>query len=260
MTILLHRDKVIQYNKQGNGPCIVFLHGYLESKEVWDEFKLKFPEHTIITPDLPGHGDSEMIEENQSMEQMAAAVKAILAHENISSCYIYGHSMGGYVAEAFCRQWPEMVKVLGLIHSTIYADTDEKRNNRKREIELIRKGKKAMVVSGMLPNVVAKSNFDRLKQTIEEIIERAKMFAAKGIIATLNAMMQRADHEPDIDTPFHLIAGDNDNFIPVEIYNKMKQDNPHIQLDMVEGSGHASFIEVPDQTALIIKEFLKSVN
>jgi pimeloyl-ACP methyl ester carboxylesterase len=251
MAMLIHNSKVIHYKIVGNGPCIVFLHGYLESKEVWDDFIPKFKDFTIITPDLPGHGDSEPIHENQTMEQMASTIKAILDYENFAQCTIYGHSMGGYVAEAFCREYPEMVNSVGLIHSTIYADSEEKRNNRMREIELIRNGKKAMVVSGMLPNVVAPQNFERLKPIIEEIIERAKMFPAKGIIAVLNAMMKRSDHIVNINIPFHLIAGDKDKFIPIEIYNKMKKENPHIHLEMIKGVGHASFLE--DSEALAEK-------
>lgn len=253
-------SKVVSYDLEGNGPCIVFLHGYLESKEVWGDFVKRFPNYTVITPDLPGHGDSEIMDENQTMDQMAESIKAILDHEKISKCVIYGHSMGGYVAEAFTRNWPEMVFGLGLMHSTIYADTEEKRTNRKREIELIRNGKKAMVVSGMLPNIVAKANTERLRPVIEEIIDHAKMFAAKGIIAVLNAMMQRPEHTVNSQIPLHLIAADADNFIPLKVYSKMKEDYPHITMDTIKGSGHSSFIEFPEESAAVIKDFLKSIN
>lgn len=248
------------YDKQGSGPCLVFLHGYLESKEVWKSFSSFFQEYTVIMPDLPGQGDSEMIDENQTVEQMAEAVKAVIENEGFSSCFIYGHSMGGYVALAFERKYPEMVKSLGLIHSTIYPDNEEKKKNRIREIELIRAGKKVMVVSGMLPNVVAKENIQRLKPQIDEIVERAKMFPAKGIIAVLNAMMQRPKHKVNAETPFHLIAGDKDNFIPNEVYSGMKSANSGIVLDFIFNTGHASFIENPAKTAQVIKFFLNSVN
>jgi pimeloyl-ACP methyl ester carboxylesterase len=260
MPLLRFNSKIISYDKHGRGTCLMLLHGYLESKEVWDEFKTRFSDYTVITPDLPGHGDSEIMDENQTMEQMAEALKAILDHENISKCFVYGHSMGGYVAEAFVRQWPDMVDGIGLVHSTIYADTEEKKNNRTREIELIRNGKKAMVVSGMLPNIVAPQNVERLRPVIEEIIERAKMFAAKGIIAVLKAMMQRPAHQVNVNVPFHLIAGDKDSFIPNKVYVKMKEEQPHIHMDLIKGSGHSSFIEFPDETATVIKDFLRSIN
>lgn len=251
--------KAVKYNQTGQGKCIVLLHGYLESKEVWNNFIKHLAGYRIIMPDLPGHGASAVFKEIHTMEFMADAVYAILEKEQISKCIMYGHSMGGYVTEAFARKYPHKLDAMGLLHSTIYADNEEKKNNRKREIALLQEGKQSMVVSGMLPNIVATAHVEAYQEQLNTITERAKNFPVAGIIAILNGMMERPAHTVDKNLPFHLIGSDQDNFIPLDVYQKMADDNPSVYFDLIEGCGHASFIEKPADAASKIKEFTSRV-
>lgn len=96
----------------------------------------------VVTLDLPGHGISEVRGECHSMEYLADVVRDALQALGIARCTLVGHSMGGYVALAFCERHPEMLDGLVLFSSTPNADTEEKRENRRREIALVRAGKK----------------------------------------------------------------------------------------------------------------------
>ena len=81
-----------------NGPCIVLLHGFLESLCIWDEFVNELSkDFKVLTIDLPGHGKTENFSEVHTMEFMAETVKAVLEHLKIEKCVLIGHSMGGYV-------------------------------------------------------------------------------------------------------------------------------------------------------------------
>ena len=123
--------------------CVVLLHGYLESMFVWDDFvPLLYKRVRVVTLDLPGHGISEVRGECHSMEYLADVVRDALQALGIARCTLVGHSMGGYVALAFCERHPEMLDGLVLFSSTPNADTEEKRENRRREIALVRAGKK----------------------------------------------------------------------------------------------------------------------
>lgn len=112
----------------------------------------------------------------------------------------------------------------------------------------------------MLPNIVAKSNLDLLRPKLDKIVDRANEFPASGIIAVLNGMMERPMHTVNPNIPFHLIGGDEDKFIPDTVYKKMAQDNPGIRFDMIKGVGHASFVEFPEKTALVVKNYVGSIN
>jgi len=256
MSVAYLSEKKISYTTKGSGPALVLLHGYLESKEVWEAFSTLLDDYSLIIPDLPGHGDSDVIDSAHTMDLMADAVAAVLEKEQVERCIIYGHSMGGYAAEAFARKYPQKTRAIGLVHSTIYPDNEAKKANRKREIDLLRKGMQKLVVSGMLPKIVAKSNLEKLRPELENIVERANNFPSNGIIAVLNGMMMRPEHTINPAIPFHIIGGDEDNFIPVSVYNKMAADNQTVQLDMIEGVGHASFIEKPGELAHKIQTFI----
>jgi pimeloyl-ACP methyl ester carboxylesterase len=230
MPVIQFQNRPISYSKYHKGPCILLLHGFLETKEVWNAFAESFENYMVIAPDLPGHGASDVIAASHTMELMADAVNAILEHEKIETCFVYGHSMGGYVAEAFSRKYPQKVQTLGLLHSTLYADSDEKKQNRLREIELIKNGKQSLVVSGMLPKIVASQNLPALRSTVESIMERAKRFKPEGIVATLKGMMLRVEHRVD----------------------------PMLPYDCILDCGHTSFIEKPQIVIPVIKKFLHS--
>ena len=83
MSIAYLSNKKISYTTKGSGPALVLLHGYLESKEVWDSFSKLLDNYKLIIPDLPGHGVSEVVGEAHSMDLMADAVAAFLAKEKV---------------------------------------------------------------------------------------------------------------------------------------------------------------------------------
>lgn len=251
-------NKNISYLTKGKGFCVVLLHGYLETKEVWSEFANLLTGCKVVMPDLPGHGESEVIAKVHTMDIMAQSVASILHKEKIERCILYGHSMGGYVAQAFSKLYPESTLALGLFHSTIYSDGPEKLLNRNREIELIERGKQNLVIKNMMPKIVASNNFELVRSQLNSIMERALNFKKEGIIAALNGMMERESYVFNEKIPFHLIAGSHDQFISRETYEKMYKDHQHITYDMIEGVGHASFIENPNIAADVVKKFLNS--
>ena len=76
--------------------CIVLLHGFLGSSEIWNPFIHEYEiDFQILTIDLPGHGKSPTLEGELSMRIIAENVKSILEKHNIKSAHFLGHSMGG---------------------------------------------------------------------------------------------------------------------------------------------------------------------
>ena len=118
---------------------VVLLHGYLENMLVWDNFvPLLYKEVRVITLDIPGHGISEVKGEIHTMDYLADTLAAALEKLGIEKATIVGHSMGGYVALAFAERHPDRTEGVVLLHSTPYADSEEKRRNRELALVLIR--------------------------------------------------------------------------------------------------------------------------
>ena len=118
-------------------PVLVLLHGFGEDSRIWDQQQLLATECHLLTPDLPGTRGTAP-PPAWTMDALADFVKAQLDREGIEKIVLVGHSMGGYVALAFAERWPERLLGLGLFHSTAFADTEQKKETRRKGIAFIK--------------------------------------------------------------------------------------------------------------------------
>lgn len=113
----LHGHRVI-YRMTGSGPPVVLIHGMLNSSRHWRTVALRLAErHTVIAPDLIGHGDSATPRGDYSLGAHASSIRDLLAVLGIERATIVGHSLGGGVAMQFFYQFPQRTERLVLISS-----------------------------------------------------------------------------------------------------------------------------------------------
>jgi pimeloyl-ACP methyl ester carboxylesterase len=148
---------------------------------------------------------------------MVEAVNSVIQSLDIDRIHLVGHSMGGYVALAFADKYAEKLASFIFLHSSANTDTDEKRANRKREIEFIKQGKKDLICKAAVPNTFSKNNQETYSGEIDALIEIASNTKDEGIIAALNAMMNRPDRNDilrGLSVLKYSFIGKEDNFIP----------------------------------------------
>src|SRR3954470_16860951 len=115
--IELHGHRVI-YRIAGSGPPVVLIHGMINSSRHWEEVALRLAhQHTVIAPDLIGHGDSATPRGDYSLGAHAASIRDLLAAIGIERASIVGHSLGGGVAMQYFWQFPQRVERLALVSS-----------------------------------------------------------------------------------------------------------------------------------------------
>ena len=257
-----YKDIDLCYSDRGEGIALVLLHGYLETREVWESFvPLLLSVYRVLCIDLPGHGDSGTWGDEHSMEDLAGAVKLILDVEGIDRAVVIGHSMGGYVAMAFAGLFPGRLHAYVLFHSTCFADTDEKKHNRDREIGLVLCGRKKQIISVNIPKAFAGKNLEPLREVVAHCREIACRNSDDGIIALLRGMKGRKDTSAvlsDAGLPLMLVGGMKDNYIPVEVFEKLAGMAPHARVLRLEGSGHMGFLEEADTAAKALVDFIRS--
>ena len=240
--------------------CVVLLHGYLESMYVWDDFApLLTPSVRVITVDIPGHGISEVKGEVHTMEMVADVLHEMLKSLEIERVTMVGHSMGGYVALAFCARYPEQLDGLVLLSSTPNPDTEAKRENRRREIALVRAGKKDALARVAPEAGFAEQNRRRLRSYIDDLTECVHITEDDGIVALLGGMMERADQNEMLrksTVPQLFILGKKDGYIPVEVAEEIVANHPQAQVAWLEESGHMGFIEEPEACAEALLKFV----
>ena len=257
-----YKEVDVVYHDRGKGRCIVLLHGYLETLEVWEGFTEKLLDRfRVLTIDLPGHGKSGTWGEVHSMEDLAGAVRAVLQAENTGKIFLAGHSMGGYVTMAFVENYREMLFGYALFHSTCFADSEEKKGLRDREISLVLCHKKRQIINVNIPKGFAADNLQKLRNQVNRIRELAHTNTDQGIVAILNGMKQRPDRTSilqDAGIPLLLIGGMKDNYIPPEVFERLVHLAPQARVLRLENSGHMGFIEEPDLAADAIREMAES--
>jgi len=114
---VLHGHK-IGYRIAGSGPAVVLIHGMLNSSRHWRPVaRALSATHTVIAPDLHGHGHSAGPEGDYSIGAHAAGIRDLLAGLGIDRATIVGHSLGGGIAMQFFYQFPERCERLALVSS-----------------------------------------------------------------------------------------------------------------------------------------------
>ena len=256
-------NKKIHYIDIGQGDPIVLLHGYLESLSVWGNFAQQLSEkYRVIALDIPGHGKSEALAEKHSMKMLADCVYDALKLLKINQCLMIGHSMGGYITLMFHHLYPELLSGFSLFHSHPFADTEETRKNRMREIDLVKNGKKDILAKVNIPNAFAQKNLVDLKDEVDKSKAIAIQTSNKGIIANLHAMLNRPDFSDELDKtskPFLLIAGKHDNYIPFDTIVPSIKFPENSTFCVLENSGHMGFVEEKEKSVVCIDRFLDNV-
>jgi pimeloyl-ACP methyl ester carboxylesterase len=115
--IELHGHRMV-YRTAGSGPPVVLIHGMVNSSRHWEPVALRLAEsHTVIAPDLIGHGDSAGPRGDYSIGAHATRIRDLLAVLGVERASMVGHSLGGGVAMQFFWQFPQRTERLALISS-----------------------------------------------------------------------------------------------------------------------------------------------
>lgn len=261
VTIQKEKFPKLSYRKEGKGPVVVLIHGFPENGGLWEQvWPVLATTFTVIVPDLPGAGNSALPSVQTSMEVLAESINDILVNEGIAEAMIVGHSMGGYTAMAFADMYNAKVKGLSLVHSVASADNDEKKETRRKSIELIRKGGKEPFIKQMIPNMFSPTFKAAHPSVIEEQVKRGMELEAKSMIAYYEAMIARPDRRNVLEKaqfPVQFIIGVDDALVPADAAVQQSSISNRNFVSLYKNTGHMSMLENATRLADDLNEFGK---
>ena len=151
-----------------------------------------------------------------------------------------------------------MFKGIILLNSTPFADSPEKREDRKREIDLILSAKLGHLASLSIPKMYAPSNLRKFDEKIEETVEITETHDPKGIVASIKGMMERVETKEVLSKTekVMLVFGTEDKFITEETRGKLISEFPDAKSVVIPDTGHNSFIEAPEKVSEALDEFI----
>lgn len=257
-----YKNAAISYNIYGNGKPVVLLHGFAEDGSIWNNQVNYLESHCkLIVPDLPGSGGSELLQSaNIEIENYSDCIYALLNHEEINSCIMLGHSMGGYITLAFAEKYPAKLTGFGLINSTAFADNEEKKSTRKKGIAMMEEHGAFPFIKNTIPNLFSQKFKQEHAEVVDVFTEAGKDFTTAALVQYYTAMMNRPDRTAVLKTsvvPVLFIIGSEDVAAPLnDLLQQVHLPNvSHIHI--LEGVGHMSMLEAPDELNKHLLEFIE---
>lgn len=255
-----YRGAELFYRQAGKGPTLLLLHGFGEDGTVFQQLIPHLERMaTVLIPDLPGSGKSVAWKDfHPTIEELADAIHALLEREQVTTCIVLGHSMGGYIALAIAERYPGMISGLGLIHSTGYADSEERRNKRKQAIDFIKREGASAFLTLSLPGLFAEEFRRTNPAVIDHLIKAGNQFSASALIGYYEAMIQRADRTHVLQSftgPVLFLVGSKDELIPARDVYEQAKNMQNAKVIEMEQAGHMSMLEMPEAFQQIILDF-----
>jgi 3-oxoadipate enol-lactonase len=248
---------------RGEGPAILFVHGYPFDRTIWREQIDALEGYRRIAPDLRGMGESDAPDLGYGMAMYADDLAALLDTLGVDDVVLCGLSMGGYVIFEFLRRWRSRVRGLILIDTRAEADGAEARRARDTMAAAARESGAEAVAEAMLPKVLSAASLEHDAATAERIRGIMAATPVAGLVGALAAMRDRHDSTGLLPTlgglPTLIIVGEEDTITPPDTARRMATAIPGARLVVIPGAAHVPPVEQPAETTSVIREFLRIV-
>jgi len=261
-----YQSSKIFYRTIGAGKPVVLLHGFAEDGDVWINQIEFLQQHCyLIIPDLPGSGQSELIND-MSIEGMSEMIKALLDFElgfplQGAEGVLIGHSMGGYISLALAQKYPEMISSLALVHSSAFADSEEKKANRLKSIEFVKKNGAFEFLKAVITDLFSEAWAADNQEIIDTQIEKSKDFSDEAIVAYYQAMINRPDRTSvlkNFGKPILFIIGRHDKAVPFEQSMQQCYMPGQSHIHILRNTAHMGMFEETDKLNKAILQFINS--
>lgn len=253
----------LEYEDRGRGLPVILLHAFPLNRRMWEEQLSFLGGHCrAIAVDLRGFGGSSSSEGPSQMSQMASDVRGLMSHLSIDRAALVGLSMGGYVALAFYRNYPESVCGLVLADTRATADTEEARERRLQNAERAEREGAHVIVDEMIPLLLSHRALESRPDVVRHVRSIAAQASAAAIAGALRGMAQRVDSSgllPRIECPTLVLVGENDSPTPPKEAEVMHSLIPGSTFRLIRNAGHLSNVENPEEFNAGLLEFVNSM-
>lgn len=256
------QNKEIHYTVSGAGEGVLLLHGFGENGRVFEKQVAYLKDtYKVVVPDLPGSGKSKQLDGRPELSDFAEIISNIAEKEfPDQKFHLMGHSMGGYTTMAFVEKYADRLRTFGLLHSSAFGDTDEKKQSRRKAIDFIKKNGGHSFLKTIVPDLFSEESKKSHPEYVDELLALTDDIPDNVLIQYYEAMINRPDRSGLLvssPVPVFFLIGKHDNAVSFEA--SMKQCHlPNISsVHILEHSGHMGMWEETDKTNGAILEFLR---
>lgn len=249
------------YDDKGKGLPVLLLHGFPLSRKMWQPQvdALTKGGYRVITPDLPGFGESSPLSGPASMTAYADAVIGLLDRLGIEKAVIGGMSMGGYVLLNLVERYPQ--RLLGALYLVTRATADDAAGRVRRGdlAGAVRDGDRDVVPNTFEKLLFAAETPQKRPELIAEVRQWMATAEPEGVAGGLLAMRDRRDYLAQLPTfrmPALVIGAAEDVAVPPAHAEVMAAGLPEAELHIIPAAGHMVNLEQAELFNRIILGFL----
>jgi pimeloyl-ACP methyl ester carboxylesterase len=259
MITLLPGGLELAYDEAGSGTPLLLVHGWPLDRTMWAGQLGGLGTYArVLAPDLRGFGGST-VRPPYTIDQYADDLVAFLDALGLARAVVCGLSMGGYVAFSMLRRHRERVRGLVLADTRATADTDEGRENRRKQIALIEQEGMSALAERQLQPMIGRTTLERQPELAASVRRMMASVPSEGAIGGLRAMADRPDSTAmlaSIDVPTVVVGGAEDGITPPSVLRAMSAQIPSSRVEIIEQAGHVSPLERPAAFNHVVSEFL----
>ncbi len=269
-TIHGHR---VAYRLAGRGPAIVLIHGITSSSVVWESVGPQLARHhTVLAPDLLGHGQSAKPRGDYSMGAFASGIRDLALSLGLGPVTVVGHSLGGGVAMQFAYQFPERTQRLALVSS----------GGLGRSVHGLLRAATLPGSELMLPLLAGRRVLDAGRalgrglgrvgiQLGNDAVEMARGHASLGDPESRGAFVQTLRASVDVggqrvqaldrlylasELPLLIVWGARDRIIPPGHGRRAHKMVSGSRLELFEAAGHFPHLDEPERFVAILEDWI----
>ena len=249
------------YSIQGSGPALFLTHGIGAAKNAWRFMTSELSKYfTVVTYDLRGHGNSPVTNKNFTLDDLVLDLEKIREKTKIDKGHFMGHSLGGMIAPAYAKKFPNRVLSVGLL-STVAGRSEGDRNSvlkiiSEMEISGIERTLQKLTTRWFTDEFISK-NPDLVKNRLKQVIDTDpdvflnvfKIYANTEMISWLK----------NLSVPCLLMTGENDAGCSPQHNKIMANEINNSKLVILRKYKHSFLIEAPQEVSKNIIEFIKNI-
>lgn len=271
VTVHGHRRAFV---KLGSGPALLLLHGVACDHHTWDPvIRLLARHHTVIAPDLLGHGESAKPRADYSLGGYANGMRDLLSMLGIERVTVVGHSFGGGVAMQFAYQFPELTERIVLVapggmgpevSPVIRAVTTPGFHQVMGALTLpgIRHVNLAALRLAHAARLPGTQDIDQIAEIYDSFKDPAVRTAVRHVLRAvvdwhgqIVTMSDRAYLTREM--PLAVVWGSDDMVIPAQHARNVAVLAPGAQVTVLPHTGHFPHMDHPERFSAIVRDFVR---
>ena len=249
----------VAYQRRGDGPPLVLLHGAVSDSRVWRvELESFADDYTVVAWDAPGCGESSDPPEGYGMADYARCLAGLIEAIDLGPAHLLGHSWGSGLALELAHRRPELVNTLVLVGAyagwagSLPPEEIQRRLDFAHQLaDSIPSGFDPRSMPGLFSDAMPSDRAAELAGIMSDIRP-----AGTRIMAEAFAASDQHDILGSIDTPALLVYGDQDLRSPVEVGEALHEALSHSTLTVLPGLGHVCYLEDAARFEEAVRSFL----